>query len=70
MPPNAVCSSRRLFAALGGRAFEMVGCAGQAADGYGVGPGDPAYENLTALNLRICSVSAVSTGNRSMLEAP
>jgi len=34
----------------------------------GTDPG--AYPNLTALNLRICSVRAVSTGRRSMLEAP
>jgi hypothetical protein len=39
-----------------------------AHGGEGTDPG--AYPNLTALNLRMCSVIATSTGRRSMLDAP
>jgi hypothetical protein len=34
-------------------------------------PGRPSnYSRASALNLRVCSVSAISVGSRSMLDAP
>ena len=46
------------------------GCAGHMVSSLSRGPQRLSSAAPISLNLRVCSVSAISVGSRSMLEAP